>query len=184
MARLRVAWTGLTALPGLSTFYSSNTLGSLSSDVVTFFGNVSDNFPAGLTWDVPSNGDVIEVETGTLTGTWGVPGSSQVNAQGGAEPYAAGVGVQVQWTTGAVVNGRRVRGSTFLCPLITASYDTSGTITSGVITDVSNAASILLAAEPIGIWHRPTGAGADGYLATVESAVVPDRITALRSRRY
>lgn len=182
MRRLRVTWTGLGGLPGLSTFYYGVATPNVS-DCVAFFTAIRSLFPTGLTWDIPSSGDEIDDATGTLTGGWTGSGGGTVTANGGVTTYAAGTGTRVRWDTLSIVNGRRVRGGTFLAPLLGSSYDSSGTIATASLSTIQTAASTFAASGVAkGIWHRPTTPGT-GLYAAINTAVVPDKVTMLRSRR-
>jgi hypothetical protein len=182
MRRLRVAWEGLGGLPGLSTFYYGVATPNVS-DAVTFFNAIKALFPSGLQWTIPSSGDEIDDATGQLTGGWVGSGGGSVSATGGSAGYAAGVGTRVRWDTLVIAGGRRVRGSTFLCPLVTGCYDGSGTISTTNLTTFQTAASAFAASGVAkGIWHRPVN-GSGGLYAAINTATVPDKVTMLRSRR-
>ena len=95
-----------------------------------------------------------------------------------------GVGARVEWITGVVFNGRRVRGRTFLVPLAKSRFEGPGMLTSGCVSVLQAAASALVSATDLRIWSRPSGApGALGGSALVSAAVVPDQVSWLRSRR-
>lgn len=182
MRRLRVTWNGLGGLPGLSTFYYGVATPNVS-DCVAFFNAIKASFPTGLSWDIPSSGDEIDDATGQLTGGWTGSGGGTVAATGGASNYAAGVGTRVRWDTLVVTGGRRVRGSTFLTPLIVGSFDGSGTIATATLTTLQTAASTFAASGVAkGIWHRPVN-GAGGLYCAINTGTVPDKVTMLRSRR-
>jgi hypothetical protein len=102
-------------------------------------------------------------------------------AASGAAQHASGVGAYVNWRTATVVGGRRVMGRTFLAPLMNSAYDSSGTIVTGNLTTLQNAADALAATTDIGVWHRPGGTA--GVLAAIGTAQVPDQVTSLRTRR-
>lgn len=177
--RIVVTWQGAVGLPGVSVFYGD--LGaSANADIKTFFTSLVGLFPAGLTWTVPSSGDTIDDGTGALSSSW-------VNVAGGtvaatnATAYAAGCGAYVNWNTGSVVNGRRLKGRTFLAPLVSTMYD-AGTIVTANLTTMQNAANALVAAGNLLVWHRP-GPGGAGSSANPSSATVPDQVTSLRTRR-
>jgi len=183
MRRLRVEWTGLTGLPGLSTFYYGVASPNVS-DCVTFFNALKLLVPNTLSWNIPSSGDEIDDATGAITGAWLGTGGGTVTGTGGTTAYAAGVGVRIQWNTGVIVAGRRVRGSTFIAPMLASTFDSSGTIATASLSAVQSAASAFAASGVAkGIWHRPVG-GSGGQYAAINDATVPDRVTALRSRRY
>jgi hypothetical protein len=89
----------------------------------------------------------------------------------------------VRWQTSGIVNGRRVKGRTFLVPLINTTYG-SGVIGAGTVSAIQSAADTFVASAgaDMRIWHRPT-AGAGGIAYPITAAVVPNLATVLRSRR-
>lgn len=140
-------------------------------------------FPTNVTITVPNSGDVIDDTTGTLTGVWAGSGGGIVTG-GTNGKVAAGVGACIGWTTGGIVNGRKLRGRTFLVPLVTSGYDTDGTIEPATLSACQTLANALLAAGPLGIWHRPTTVGGtDGTSYGVVSSKVRDKVAFLSSRR-
>lgn len=178
--RILVVWAGTTGLPGVSVHYGT-TGGTANADLKTFFTSVAGVFPLGLQWTIPGNGDEVDENSGTLSGTWTNSGGGGVVAASGAAQHAAGVGAYVNWNTGSIINGRRLKGRTFLAPLMNSAYDSSGTIVTGNLTTLQNAANTLVTAGQIRVWHRP-GAGV-GVSIVPSSATVPDQVTSLRSRR-
>lgn len=181
--RYRVTWTGATGLPGLSIFYTS-TGANAGADLVTFFGSIKDRFPVGTSWDIPNEGDTIDDTTGTLTGGWTGSGGGTVSSSASSAAYAAGVGAFINWNTTAVINGRRLRGRTFLCPLLASQYDTDGTLSTGFRTALGSAAAALAAGADFRVWHRPAPGGGSGSSSVIINGSSPDRVTSLRSRRY
>jgi len=182
MKRVYVVWNGATGLPGVSVMYGG-TASDPTGDILTFFNAVKAFFPTGLTWQVPNSGDLVNDTNGALTGGWTGTGGGTVTATG-AGAYAAGCGCYVNWGTAGIVGGRRLRGRTFLAPLITGTYDSSGTITNANLTTIQAAATALAAASKLLVWHRPSSAGAgDGQAFVITSGLVPDQVTSLRTRR-
>lgn len=180
--RVRVTWTGLTGLPGVSVFYGNGT-GSLVSDLLAFFNALKGGSPAPLSWDVPTSGDQIDSSSGALTGTWSDPGGGTVVATGSGA-YAAGTGFYVQWKTSGIVRSRRLQGRTFMAPINGGSYDSAGTIAAVTVSAAQTAANAVVAGGAMVIWSRPLpGAGSGGSASLVTGALVPDRVTSLRSRR-
>lgn len=188
LQRIRVVWTGQTGLPGVSTFYANETDATAIAALVAFFGNIKFAFPAGTAWEIPSSGDLINEENGELGGTWSQSGSGTVNATGGAVNYAAGVGCRVTWLTSGIVNGRRLRGSTFLTGMTVGSYGSNGTIDDSTVTQFRTHVNTLVTNSNLWIWSppfpgSPTVDQRDGTSAVVISGTVPDKVTSLRSRR-
>lgn len=180
--RYRVLWGGVGGLPGYSLFYAT-AAGALGSDLVTFFTAIKGSFPGPLSWDVPLSGDTLDDATGTINGGWTDVGGGIVTATGSGA-YAAGTGAYVRYGTAAIVNGRRLKGRTFLCPLVSGSYDSSGTIATVTLGQFNTAASTLATTGRLVVWHRPSVASpSGGSSSAATSGTCPDQVTSLRSRR-
>lgn len=180
--RYRVAWSGLTGLPGVSTFYCGSAI-TLGSELSAFFTSIKNQFPAPLTWTVPNSGDLIDDATGDLTGAWSGSGGTAV-ASSSSGAYMAGTGAYVQWNTGSIVNGRRLKGRTFLCPIKSDNADSAGVISSASHAVLDPALATLVAAGKVMVWHRPTTpGGTDGVAIVAGSASVAPNVTSLTTRR-
>lgn len=183
--KIPVSWQSWPGAPGVSTFYTLG--GDLDSDVAAlraFFNAHIALLPSGLLIQVPGLGDTIDDVTGQINGAWNAT-SAPANVTGtGAGVYAGNAGAVVHWLTALVINGRRVRGRTFMVPLIGSSYDSSGSLGTGTITTIQTAATTLITAMAgrMRVWHRPAG-GLGGGSGAVDSARVPDLAVSLRSRR-
>ena len=195
LARVRVAWQNWPGAPGVSTFWGDSTINQTAIDALrTFFNAIAGNLPSGLTIQVPSSGDLISAQTGLISGTWSVGTTPAQVAATGAGAYAGNAGAVVHWLTNAVVTStspktgkttaRRLRGRTFLVPLISSAYDTNGSLGVGVLNTVQTAANALLAAAPgvYNVWHRPKPGQGENF-SEIVSARVPDLAVSLRSRR-
>jgi hypothetical protein len=180
--KLPVAWQTGAGGVGVSVFYTA--FGTDATvEVAAFFNAIKAFFPSGVSWNVPSSGDVVDEVTGLITGAW-TAGTAASIVGTGAGAYAAGTGVYVRWQTGGIVGGRRVKGRTFLCPLIVSAYQTDGTILDASLATMNTAVNTLAAAGKLNIWHRPTAKGAnDGSTHLVTAGSGPDHVTSLRSRR-
>jgi hypothetical protein len=180
--RYEVVWSGISALPGLSVFYSDAATAA-GADIKAFFTAIKGFFPSSLTWNVPTSGDEISDATGQLVGGWTDAGGGTVTSSG-VGAYAAGTGGFVTWQTGTIVSGRRLKGRTFLVPLLHDSYDSGGNVTSGTRTTLQTAATALVTAGTTKIFHRPTSIGAaNGTSSVLSGATVSPQVTSLRSRR-
>lgn len=184
MNRLRVAWSGPgVAGPGLSTFYTVN--GTMDpSDFVTFFTAIAGLLPDDVQLTIPSAGDNITEIGGAITGGWTAPGGGVVNGSS-SSVFALGTGARIVWDTAGIRNGRHVRGVTYLAPLVTAAFDTSGRLAASAQTTLTNAANALRTAlgGNLVVWSRPKGVQA-GIQSAVTGVIVPETPTSLRSRRY
>lgn len=184
IGRMMVEWSGGAGLPGVNVVYNDGTSTDAIADLNTFFAAVDAFIATGITVRTPSSGDNIEDSTGTLIGDWSGASGSTFTGSGGAT-YAAGVGVRLQLNTSGIKNGRRVRGGMFICPLAAGAYDAQGTLDDGDRAAIQSAADALAAAGNLVVWSRPNPFGSsNGSSHPVTSITVPDRITALRSRRY
>lgn len=185
LARVIVGWEGTQVTgDGVSVLHFS------ASDSVPDPAEIADAYtalaaiiPAGVTMSVPGSGDLFDDTTGTLTGVWTAPGAEVVP---GTAPSscARGVGACVGWQTGGIINGRRLRGRTFLVPLTVNAYDLDGTITPSSLAVCNSFADLLMASGPLAVWHRPTEAApASGNSYGVTSRRVRDKVAFLGSRR-
>jgi len=184
LARVRTTWTGTPVTGGgVSTFYFAEAHSGFVADLGAFFTSMATRFPTGLTWTTENTGDLIDVETGALSGSWTDSSTSIVNASGTGD-YAGGVGARIRWQTSGISGKRRVRGSTFLCPLTVSQYDNQGSIATATLTALGTAAGTLFTAADgnLRIYTRPVG-GAGGKASAVLNFTIPDRISWLRTRR-
>lgn len=192
--RVRVAWSNFPGAPGLSTFY----LNEASTDVTaikTFFTSVGALIPNGTTFQIPNSGDQIDVGTGKLTATWtGTGGGSVTSTATAGAAFSGSSGAMVRWITGAVVNGHRLVGRTYLVPLVGTNYDANGSLSSTAQTTIQNAANTLIAAlsPNLVVYHKhvdtdddatPPVVGSPGAISAVSSGIVPDLAVVMRSRR-
>lgn len=192
--RCRVVWTGFNGSPGVSTFYGLDGV-TLAPLIGQFFNGIKAIFPTGLQITVEQGGDTIEDTTGVLLGAWGTGGGAGFPGSG-AGGYSAPAGEMVRWSTGIVLDGHRVRGRTFLVPIIASAYDTDGTITAAAVTELQLKSGDLVtgATGNLLIWHRPRVARAAtatrpavtarlGGHAFVTGSSAVDKAVVLRSRR-
>lgn len=195
VARVRVAWQNWPGAPGVSTFWADSVLAQGGVDALrTMFNSIAALIPTGLTIQVPNSGDLIDIDTGLITGTWSVANLPAVVTGTGAGAYAGNAGAVIHWLTNDIVThtspttgkttSRRLRGRTFIVPLINTAYDTQGSILASALTTLSNAAAGLLTAVPgvYNVWHRPKP-GTGTHLSEITSSRVPDLAVSLRSRR-
>lgn len=185
LLRLRVTWTGTPVVgTGLSTFYFLETASSgASGSVKAFFTAVKATFPSGITWTIPASYDAIDAATGTLLSGGSFTGSGTETSGTVGSNFTQGAGGRVVWNTNGIFRGRRVRGSTFMCPLVHDYWEGASAISSVATGNWASAAAALIAAEPtLAIYSRHVG-GTAGAGNVVTSATIPDKTSWLRSRR-
>ena len=153
--RIRVAWTGFPGGPGISTFYALSGATAVAP-ISAFFQVLKTWLPIDIHTQVQSSGDVLESSTGALTGSW-VGSGGGFAANDGQGPYSAASGLTIRWDTGGIFSGRRLRGRTYIVPLVGSAFDTDGTPNSGVVASINVAAAALIAAVPgnLVVWQRP-----------------------------
>lgn len=155
------------------------------ADVLAAYQELDGCVPQGVTITVPSTGDVIDDQTGQITGGWARSGGGSFSSNLLTQNAAAGCGANVTWDTATVINGRRMRGRTFLVPLGAQVYEADGTLSSGTLALVNAFATALRAAGGLRILRRPGGpTGPGGTSGAVTGHRVPDHVSVLRSRRY
>lgn len=184
--RLVVAWAGPqvvgTAVNVLHFSASDNSAPPVAA-VLSAFGGLASLLPAGVVITVPGAGDQIRDTDGELTGVWSASGGGTVAGTGPATA-AAGVGACVSWLTGGIVNGRRLRGRTFLVPVTSLAFDGGGHFGNATLTQLGTFANAMQASGPLAVWHRPTSKDAtDGNSYGVVGNRVRNKVAVLRSRR-
>lgn len=178
-------WQGIPGAPG---YTKIRFLGELSSSQATAAADRLRNFffaQAGL---LPSTCSVNFAATAQVFDVAGVlidevalspVPSAVIGTATGA--YSGATGAVINWITGEISGGRRVRGRTFMVPLA-AGYDTAGSLAAATITTITNAANALANGVPGIIVHQALGDGG-GRESLITGATVPDRAAILRSRR-
>lgn len=195
MLRARATISGFPGGPGLMTLYAAPdaspedaSAAQLATDrmrdaVEAFKGQLDGSGPCVFTSDAFV--DKLNEVTGALEDSFSVtPWTKTSTGAGAAAPRP--IAVAVTWKTTDFVNGRRVRGRTFLSPLSNATLQTDGTPAAATITAAQDfgAAWIDAGATDIytGVWHRPVG-GSGGSFHVITGYQVNDKWAVLRSRR-
>lgn len=185
IARVVVSWAGgsVAGLAANVLHYAADVGSPNPAAILAAYDAVKANLPNNVTVTIPNSGDLIEDDSGTLIGVWSGTGGGTVT--GTASPaQAAGVGACITWRTGGIVNGRKVRGRTFLVPYAASQYDQDGTLIPNAVTFTNAFATAMMASGPLGVWHRPAkGASTGGETWGVVLPIVHDKVAYLSSRR-
>lgn len=200
LLRVKTRWSGFSGGPGYTNLHfrglGTGEGGGGSYDVAAannainrvnaFMGGIRTLLPSVVRVEVQSEVEVLEDTTGELLGT--LAGTDAPEHAGSATGgYSGPVGAVVNWRTGGIRRGRRVRGRTFLVPLASAAFGASGTLLSTAQTTITNSAeNMYLPADSLDlmVYARPTSADAtDGNAFVVSSFNVPTLAAVLRSRR-
>jgi hypothetical protein len=188
--RVRSNWTGFNGGPGYTSHHfliadeGDFSAGAASTRVFNFWNAIKTWLPTSVRIQVEAQGEIYDANTGRLDDY--VDLTQQVAVSGGSDAsYAGGVGAVCHWLTTSVVNGRRVRGRTFVVPLTTASYDNTGTLQTNTIGAINTAATALIgtnAVPPLIVWKK-NPLGTIQATAPVTGHRVPDKAAQLRTRR-
>jgi hypothetical protein len=194
--RVTAVWQGFQGAPGYSKFSfiglsDAAKLNGAGAAVRTFFDGFKLYLLNAWTISVQATVQVHEMSNGMLLREEAMTTPPAVlNGTGaGGALYAGGTGAYVTWTTGSVYNGHRVRGRTYLVPLV-SSTQSDGTLATAAVTAINAAADALIASQLgyFSVWSKtfspppnPTQIG--GGISTILGRNVPDKTGILRSRR-
>lgn len=189
--RTKLNWTGFVGAPGYTVFhhraFEADPTGEsdqLLNALNIFIGGIRDRLPNVVNVAIDPEFEIIEDSTGVLQEVVSKVAPAAQPGTGGTT-YSAPTGAIINWRTGQIRNGRRIRGRTFLVPLASSCFDVDGTLLTLARTDLAAAAETLRTAEgpQLCIYGRPTVGAADGVNGEVVSSSVPDMAAVLRSRR-
>ena len=194
ISRMRIGLTGFAGAPGVMTFYCL-TPGTSLSVLVAFANDIAGEMPPTVTLAVEGHGDVINDVNGELTGAWTAsePDTTVGRATG---VYAAPAGASIAWLTETILDGRRVKGRTYVVPMSVGDYQSNGSLDDTQLGNLRTQAAALVTdgAGDFVVWHRPRAAKAadgsrhaitqrDGGHAIITGSSVADKVAVLRSRR-
>lgn len=147
-----------------------------------FLEDINTILTTATTWTIRTEGREMDNTTGTLTGAWSDGTAQTGGGAGSGESVADATQMLVRWSTETIVNGRFLRGRTFI-PGVQVAALVSGNLGSAQVTAVNAACVTLLTDnQGFGIWHRPvSGAGGSFSLATSGNAW--SELAVLRQRR-
>jgi len=194
MNRMTMTWSGFSGAPGYTNLHFSAALTPTSTELSQTATKVHDFFyawrsflPNAVTINFPSELEEFSTTTGELVGTHGFTAPAAVVGTGGSAVFSSAVGACVNWKTNTVVNGRKLRGRTFMVPLQSLpSFDADGSLNPSARLTMLTACTNLMndaTGLPLFIWHRPSPGGSDGAAGSVTATTINDKTAVLRSRR-
>lgn len=193
IAQVVTVHTGLQGLPGYTNWYffgdpvSQSTLDGYITASRTFWESIASHFPSAWRYAIQPDVSILNPADGALQRVMtATPGAQGTFGSTGA--YAGGVGACVTWNTGFVHGSKRLRGRTFLVPLIGTDYAADGTLVDSQLTGLRSAASTLAAVAGFGVWGRPRAAAPGvpaltGAWSAATGAQIRDHVAFLKSRR-
>lgn len=190
--KYRVFWQVPNAGPAMSTFHLEGQAPAAAPQPIadafhTFFDAIKTYLPdeVGVSFDNEVTDHVTA--SGQLVGSFPVTPPTTV-AGSGVSTWAGGAGGRLVWSTGRIINGRRVRGSTFLVPFTSSAFASSGRLNSAAIALVNGSASTLRTSlnsngSPLCVWSAPVS-GRPGTTSIVDGHGLDEVAGTLRSRKY
>lgn len=178
-------WNGSRIGTGFSVFHllGSEFTGSaaaVSTAIRTWFQGMQSTIPDDVTISFPSEVQEKDQATGALLDIVAITPAATVTGSFSSS-YPANSGTVTKWSTGLVVNGRRLNGRTFLVPragCFTVNGNVDGTvITADATRNATLITALTTAGNPLGVWSR-TG----GTIREVTSGATLVRPSTLRSR--
>ena len=133
-------------------------------------------------WRIQTTGRILDEASGTLTGLWSDPTNRAGNGNQTGEPVSNSTQALIRWVTDDVVNGRRIRGRTFI-PGLTNKAITAGEVSASALNAMETAAAAYADASGLVIWHRPDDSGSGGSVHSVTASSVWNEFAVLRGRR-
>jgi len=179
-----VDWTTASGGGKVNVFFfdAAGSVATQRLDLANFLGDVDGSLDNSCTWTIRTTGRDLDDGTGGLVGSWVDATTRTGTGNNATEPVADATQLLFQWHTGVIVNGRFLRGRTFI-PGLTASILVGGNVNPGNVTSFDGFAEAFLAAsDGFGIWHRPTS-GTGGVFEVAQSATVWSELAVLRRRR-
>lgn len=185
-------WSIPEAGPSVSTFHfydgtNPPAVQTIANAVRAFFAAFPSLIPEECAVSFDSEVVRINTATGVLEESFPVIEPAVVAGTSSAA-WAAGTGARVQWLTDRIINGKRVRGATFIVPLHSTSFTGTGRVSGATITTLNNAGAALISAtgtasHPLSVWSRPTDVR-PGDRTTVLTASTSATPGTLRTRKY
>lgn len=186
MHEILTRWTGgysATEMVSVMYFKDLAPIESCRDYLADFWTDVATQLHSGYTWSIDTEGRSIAPSTGKTTGVWQHPQALTGNGGVGVGgPVGNASMVLFQWRTGVYLNGREVRGRTFV-PGLSFERTVGGELSPTARNGLKNAAlTHLVDPSILQIWSRPRGT-TPGTVHDVTNAGVWNELAVLRGRR-
>jgi hypothetical protein len=193
MIRTRAVLLGVAGLPGLFTAYHVGSTPATNAEgleaatrVRALFENFKTHMSSSVSVQYSATADVLDSTTGTITG--GLSFTQPVTTVGtlGTSFIATPAQYLLRYLTSSIINGRHVRGRSFIGPCMVSDATATGQPSLGVQSALQAAGALLgtTVVTPIAhvVWHRPVN-HAGGAAVSVVSYGAGAQYAVLRSRR-
>jgi hypothetical protein len=191
--QVRTNWTGsFGATDSVMHFDQvSGTAQQAATAVMNMWQSIDNALHSSVSWALDTDVRTLNEATGALSAIATVSAASATGS--GTGDYVDLLQGLIVWNTGEVVDGRLLRGRTFIPGITEASVDTTGRPTSGFASVVNTAVSTLIAdvnSQPV-VWHRPVYSGTgssrvlerNGSFEASTSAALKNRFSYMSGRR-
>lgn len=148
----------------------------------TFLSAVDGSLDNSITWSIRQTGRELSDTTGGLTGAWSTGLVYSGVGNNATESVADATQVLFQWQTGVIVNGRFVRGRTFIPGLTNSLLQNGNLVASQAAAFAALGQTFVNDAANFGVWHRPSSTGL-GQFVNANTATVWSELAVLRRRR-
>lgn len=161
-----------------------------ATDILARFRSVWESLKTlispSVTFDYEGLCIAVEDTTGVLTGAFSGTDPTSTVGSGTGDPLPRQTQGLIQWQTSTVVNGRRLRGRTYVPGFGESENSSTAVPFASTVTAMVTAGALVLpagatASFPV-IWHRP-GPGGPGTSAAITGVSASTKWAVLRSRR-
>lgn len=158
-----IDWTGAGGLTGVTVLHMNAELlpANQVTDTRAFLQSLVPYIATSTVAKVRAEGREFDPITGDLTGAWAAPASPQVVGEGSNGPVANASQGLIRWGTGTVVDGRFLKGRTFI-PGMNVNQLSAGEVLITTQNAINALAQDFALDVELQIWHRPRAARAAG----------------------
>lgn len=203
IGKISTSWSGTSGGPGITQLFFDDpaTFGPLDANdaqaavnaMRTYWDAIKALLPNEIVLTVSATVDQYDPVTGELEGT-ATAATAPTSVTGTATAgYAMASGVRVNFPTGVIRNGRRVRGAHYIVPISSLAYSAVGNVESSTRTTINTAgaafrAALTTAGLRLVVWSRPVDADQPngprvGDVAEVTGWDTSEKGAVLRGRR-
>lgn len=158
LREIRTAWTGPQGLSMLTVMYfeaPSVTVATQRAALSVFWQAVRADISSQYTYTIETAGRIIEDSSGELVGSWSEPTPYSAPGSAAGQPVPDASQVLLRWGTGQVVNGRFLKGRTFV-PGLAVNFTSNGNVTPAVAAGIDTAQLAFVGAgSGFSVWQRP-----------------------------
>lgn len=181
---IQVLWTPPSGIQTSTVMYWWDGVGvsTQRTRLNTFLTAINGFLTGDTLWTIATQGKVLNEQTGQMTGTWAEATPYSGAGSGTGEPVPDVAQILFRWGTNTVLNGRFVKGRSFI-PGLAAENLLGGNIAGAAVGPMTTAASNLAGASAgFGVYHRPQN-GTLGALVTINTADCASEMAVQRRRR-